>query len=326
MKLIRSYIILALILGMLFLSAASRGQDPAFSQFYANPLFMNPAMAGVEGTVKIYAGFRNQWPRASNPYVTYHASYDQYLDAVQGGIGVHIINDRMGGGIFNALSLDAVYSYHLRVTRNLTVTGGFQASAGQRSMNPDGLVLPDELAGVPAVTLNGYSKVYPDFSMGFGGFYQGLYGGVALHHLLQPYTSPSEDPNTQLSRKYTAHLGMMIPVYERRMGREVLQLSPNIVFIQQDIYQQVNYGMEVWFRNLIGGVWLRQDLLFSYGTLIFSAGYGNEQFRLRYSYDAKISAPDLHIPSLGAHEISLVIIFENLYKSKNPRAIKTPKI
>jgi hypothetical protein len=55
-------------------------------------------------------------------------------------------------------------------------------------------------------------------------------------------------------------------------------------------------------------------------------GYGNEQFRVRYSYDAKLSPPDLHIPSLGAHEISMVIIFENLYKSEKPRAIKCPKI
>jgi hypothetical protein len=69
-----------------------------------------------------------------------------------------------------------------------------------------------------------------------------------------------------------------------------------------------------------------QDLLFSYGTAIFSVGYARDQFRFRYSYDAKLSAPDLHIPSMGAHELSLVIIFENLYKSTNPRAIKSPKI
>jgi len=118
----------------------------------------------------------------------------------------------------------------------------------------------------------------------------------------------------------------MIPIYERRLGREVLQLSPNVVFMQQDIYQQLNYGLEVLFRNLMGGVWFRQDLTFSYGTLIFSMGYGTDKFRVRYSYDAKLSAPEVHIPSLGAHEISMVIIFENLYKSAKHRAIKCPKI
>ena len=94
-----------------------------------------------------------------------------------------MINDRQGGGIFNTLSLDAIYAYHLKVTTRFTMTGGFQASVGQRNMNPDGLVLPDELAGVSAVKLQGYSKVYPDFAVGFGGFYKNFYGGIACHHL-----------------------------------------------------------------------------------------------------------------------------------------------
>jgi hypothetical protein len=118
----------------------------------------------------------------------------------------------------------------------------------------------------------------------------------------------------------------MIPIYEKRLGKEVLQLSPNLVFIQQDTYQQLNYGLELIYRNLIGGVWFRQDLKFSYGTAIFSVGYGNDQFRIRYSYDARLSAPDVHIPSLGSHEISMVIIFENINKSNKHKAIKCPKI
>ena len=120
---------------------AGWAQDPAFSQFYANPLFMNPAMAGVEGPAKVYVGYRNQWPGATDPYSTYHASYEQYITSLQGGVGVHVINDRQGAGIFNSISLDAIYSYHLRVSSDLMVTGGFQASVGQRNMNPDGLVV-----------------------------------------------------------------------------------------------------------------------------------------------------------------------------------------
>jgi len=303
-----------------------RAQDPEFSQFYANPLYLNPAMAGVEGTAKVFLGYRNQWPGATSPYSTYMASYEQYLEPLQGGIGVHVMNDRQGGGVFNTISLDAVYSYHLKVSRELTVTGGLQASMGHRNMNPEGLVLPDELAGNPVTTLTGYSKIYPDFSVGFAAFYRNLFGGVAAHHLHQPYTGTSDNPNTRLSRKYTAHVGAMIPIYEKRLGKEVLQLSPNLVFIQQDTYQQLNYGLELIYRNLIGGVWFRQDLKFSYGTAIFSVGYGNDQFRIRYSYDARLSAPDVHIPSLGSHEISMVIIFENINKSTKHRAIKCPKI
>ncbi len=311
---------------LIILSADAESQDPAFSQFYANPLYMNPAMAGVEGPAKLYLGYRNQWPGATNPYVTYHASFEKFIEPLQGGIGIHLNNDRQGGGVFNTLSLDAIYAYHLQVSSRLMISGGFQASVGQRNMDPSDLVLPSELMGAGTTTLIPYSKVFPDFAVGFGGFYKHFYGGVAAHHLLEPYSAPSEDPNTRLSRKYTAHLGALIPVYEKRLGKEVLQLSPNLIFIQQDIYQQLNYGLEVHYRGLILGTWFRQDLLFSYGTAIFSAGYGNGQFRIRYSYDAKLSPPDLYIPSLGAHELSMVVIFENLNKSTKHRAIKCPRI
>ncbi len=311
---------------LLLVGSACYGQDPASSQFYANQLFMNPALAGVEGPTKVSIGYRNQWPGSAGAYSTYHAAYEQYLEPLQGGVGIHVMNDRQGDGTFNTMSMDAIYAYHLKVSHRLTVTGGFQASVGQRSMNTDGLVLPDELTGGSGTELNSYSKWYPDFAVGLGAFYKDIYGGIACHHLIEPYMSPSKDPNTKLSRRYTAHLGAMIPIYENRLGREILQLSPNLIFIQQDIYQQINYGLEVLFKNLLAGVWLRQDLLFSYGTAIFSVGYARDQFRFRYSYDAKLSAPDLHIPSMGAHELSLVIIFENLYKSTKPRAIKSPKI
>ncbi|MEZ5071883.1 MAG: PorP/SprF family type IX secretion system membrane protein [Bacteroidales bacterium] len=313
--------------GILFLAGMSglRSQDPLHSHFFAHPLVLNPGMAGVEGPLKVQLGYRNQWPGAADAYATYHASMEQYVPGLQGGIGVHVMNDRMGGGVFNSTSLDLVYAYHLRVSHELTITGGFQASAGQKSLRTDGLVLPDELAGYAGPSLTGYSKWYPDFSVGFGVFRGSFYGGAAVHHLLEPYTSPSEDPNTRMNRRYTLHAGMLIPVYEKRFGTEMLLLNPNLVMVQQDIYQHLNYGLEVRYQNLAGGLWFRQDLRFSYGTLIFSAGYGNDTYRFRYSYDAGLSAPDLHIPSMGAHEFSMQIILENLYKSTRRRTIKCPK-
>ena len=108
-KVAKEYIYLFWTAGVLMtLSVGASAQDPAFSQFFANPLYLNPAMAGVEGPVKLYLGYRNQWPGATNPYSTYHASYDQYIDALHGGIGAHVINDRQGGGIINTISVDAI--------------------------------------------------------------------------------------------------------------------------------------------------------------------------------------------------------------------------
>ena len=307
------------------MSGASQAQDPALSHFFANPLYLNPALAGTDGPARVFVGYRNQWPGATSPYVTYHASWDQHIEVLQGGVGLHIMNDRQGGGVFNTLSVDAAYAYHLKVSRWLHFTGGLQVSLGQRNMNPDGLVLPEELNGTLSGSLYGYSKLYPDFSAGISFGYRNLYGGFATHHLLQPYLSVSENPDAKLRRRYTLHAGIMIPVFEKRFGTELLQLSPNLIFVYQGIYQQINYGFEVIYKGLLGGLWFRQDLIFSTGALIFSAGYSWEKVSVRYSYDAKLSSPEIHIPSMGAHEISMMISFENLKKSTKQRAIKSPR-
>ena len=55
-----------------------KAQDPTFSQFFANPLYLNPAMAGTNICPRISLNHRNQWPGIGKTYVTYSASYDQY--------------------------------------------------------------------------------------------------------------------------------------------------------------------------------------------------------------------------------------------------------
>jgi hypothetical protein len=64
------------------------GQDPTFTQFYANPLYLNPAFAGTNRCARFGLNYRNEWPRLSANYVTYSASYDQYFKNISGGFGV----------------------------------------------------------------------------------------------------------------------------------------------------------------------------------------------------------------------------------------------
>ncbi|MFN5910373.1 MAG: type IX secretion system membrane protein PorP/SprF, partial [Bacteroidota bacterium] len=69
------------LLALLMLSALSGSfaQDPTFTQFYANPLYLNPAFAGSHGCPRFALNYRNEWPSLTGNYVTYSASYDQYF-------------------------------------------------------------------------------------------------------------------------------------------------------------------------------------------------------------------------------------------------------
>ena len=75
-----------------------KAQDPTFSQFFANPLYLNPAMAGTNIWPRISLNHRNLWTGIGKTYVTYSASYDQYVDKIGGGLGFAIAKDVAGAG------------------------------------------------------------------------------------------------------------------------------------------------------------------------------------------------------------------------------------
>ncbi|MEX0981018.1 MAG: PorP/SprF family type IX secretion system membrane protein [Bacteroidales bacterium] len=307
-------------------------QDPVSSHFYANSLQLNPSLAGIEGPSKVYIGYRNQWPNSGSAYITYQASYDQYVEKLHGGLGVNVFNDMQGDGVFNTYNLNVMYAYHFQATRRLFFSGGMQAGVGQRSFDPSSLVFGDMIDPVsggisPGLTeLIGYSKFYPDFSTGISAFSGIFYGGIAMHHIFSPVFTDKSDPEGTIPRKYTGHIGAMIPIYEKRSGREIMQLSPGLVAIRQQSVHQINYGLDLLYRNFFGGVWTRHDLVFNYGNIIFTAGYVSGNLRFRYSYDIKLLSPTIRLKNMGAHEFSLLIINYKSDRRKNRRAIKIPKI
>ena len=111
-------VILILMIGLsLLASNEAKAQDPHFSQFYANPLYLNPALAGTHGCPRLNFNYRNQWPALSGTFVTYSASYDQYFDNLSGGIGVLATLDQAGKGTINHLTFSFMYAYHLKLGR-----------------------------------------------------------------------------------------------------------------------------------------------------------------------------------------------------------------
>lgn len=243
------------------------------------------------------------------------------------------MNDIQGQGSINQFELGIVYAYQIEVTRELTVSAGLDATYVQRSMNTSDLVLEDMIDPRTGLVSNPTSDflyeqnvAYPDFTVGFTTFYRNFYGGLSGAHLFRPGQSVSSDPNSRLARRMILFAGGMFPVYQRRLGREVLQVSPNLIYLQQKNYSQITYGVEGLIKDqIIAGLWLRQNLGIKFGALIFSAGYVTKNYRIRYSYDQQLSSPTVNLPALGSHELSLILTIDGQKKKKH-RAIKCPKI
>ena len=127
---------------------------------------------------------------------------------------------------------------------------------------------------------------------------------------------------------------MFIDVYERRFGREAFRLNPNLVYIHQAGFRQLNYGLEAIFSGVYGGIWMRHRVGFPENTdlqvnaITLHLGYNQSFFRIGYSYDMNVSEPWKEMSNMGAHEISFLIRLENNKKSimNKSGAIKCPKI
>src|ERR1017187_492003 len=117
-------------LAFLVLAFGSRSfaQDIHFSQYYASPLTLNPALTGnINGDFRAAFNYRNQWfniPTLNTiaPYQTYQASFDMPLlrnnlgnDGF--GIGAMFYTDKAGDGALTTFTGMASIAYHKAVDR-----------------------------------------------------------------------------------------------------------------------------------------------------------------------------------------------------------------
>ena len=126
---------------LLFAVAGMQGvnaQDVGFSQFYANPLYLNPAFAGSKVAPRIALSYRAQWPGLVSAFSTVSASYDQYINDMHGGIGAILLSDRQGDhGMLNTNMLAAMYSFRFQLHEDIFVNLALQAGVVNMNLNWD---------------------------------------------------------------------------------------------------------------------------------------------------------------------------------------------
>ena len=328
----RKVITTAAILLMVLSFRGLNAQDPIFSQFYANPLYLNPAMAGSNVFPRVMANCRNQWPAISGTSVTYNVIYDQYVAIIIGGIGLLLTNDRAGDGAFTTTMASGVYSYRLNISRKLFLNAGFQATFMQRRLDWDKLVFPDQIDPKYGFTLETMEVAPPNLSRAFADFSAGLlfgdnenfFVGFAAHHLTQPNDGFYTDVSSKLYMKLTAHAGTIINLAPKRSSGRKLEdptLSPNILYQKQQEFHQLNYGVYFNRYPFVGGVWFRQNFE-NPDAFIMLVGFEQSTYKFGYSYDLTVSR--LTNITGGAHEVSFAWFFKCPPKKKKIKAINCP--
>lgn len=277
----------------------AKAQDPQFTQFYANPLYLNPALAGSHICPRISINYRNEWPAISGTYVTTSASFDRFVYGIKSGIGVLVTNDKAGQGTLNTTNVSAIYSKQIPITRSFSINAGFQATYGEKSIDWSKLTFGDQIDDhrgfvYTSSEIEGKSKKsFVDFSAGVVGFSKRLFIGFATHHLTQPDEGLIN--SSKLPVKFTGHAGATIPLGGKESGASI---SPNILYQKQQDFQQLNIGCYFTKGALTGGLWYRNQ-----DSFIVLLGVEHGVFKMGYSYDVTVSK--LTNATAGSHELSV---------------------
>ncbi|MDP1728537.1 MAG: PorP/SprF family type IX secretion system membrane protein [Bacteroidota bacterium] len=148
------YYLIALIL--LLFCINSKAQDPVFSNFFTNRLFLNPAFAGDDGPGRVRAAslHRNIFRPMRGPMNATNFGLDYGLCNANIGIGLLAGNETQGDGFLSSNHAGIVLSVKKDLTRNCYGTLGFQMSYMSQSVDWNQFIFSDQLDPVYGVTMN----------------------------------------------------------------------------------------------------------------------------------------------------------------------------
>lgn len=311
----------------LSLGLCAAAQDPNFSQFFASPLTLNPALTGkFDGVYRVAGNYRNQWPTINNAFRTYTASFDMGIlknkipEFDQFGIGFLGFADDAGNGVLKNNALGMSLAYHKALDEDgLHQLGvGFQGAYVGKRLDVTKVTFEDQLT--PSGFTGATSEVFPNqkvsvsyFDMNAGILYNGstngynnFYLGASMYHINRPKESFQDQQYFNLSTRLTLQAGGKV-----RVG------SNNYIHMSANYSRQANatntvvggaYALNVNDSednptNIYIGSWYRfGDAVIPYVGLEFG------EFHIGATYDVNISSLKPGSNMRGGAEISLIYI------------------
>ncbi|MCB0584279.1 MAG: PorP/SprF family type IX secretion system membrane protein [Phaeodactylibacter sp.] len=316
----------------------AQAQDPRFSQFYAAPTELNPAMIGVyEGKFRLIANYRELYSSilASHPFRTIAASFDMRQRVQQQdyfGFGFSVLRDDAGISEFHRTKANVGASFMKQLggskysPYDQYLIAGAQLGFGQHGLNWQRLWFSEQFdVGGGFVDDNAPSGenfdkrttgLYLDFNAGLLWYilfedHLSLYAGGALHHLNSPNVSFLEGSEDPLHTRWTGHAGGEIP-----FTRE-LSFLPAVAVMGQNTHFSTTFGGNFRYTNrdwkevaIRAGGWVHFSNELESGVamdaVVATAILEMERWNFGISYDITTSLLATANNSRGAFELSFI--------------------
>jgi type IX secretion system PorP/SprF family membrane protein len=307
------------------IAGSIQAQDPHFSQFFASPLTLNPAFTGkFDGTWRLAANHRDQWPSIPKAYVTTSASFDfpilknKIPEGDVFGIGLSGVSDASANSQLKLNYGSVSLSYHKALDEDgyNTKGAGFQGTYSSMMLDVSKLNFEDMLTqnGFTGTTsdvlTNGNNQSYFDVNAGllFSGSTNGennYYVGASMYHINRPKVS-FKDKNWFMSGRVTVHAGGTFFL------SDVVSLSTSVIHQMQNKASETTLGGAFGLNansdnanptNVYLGSWMRiNDAIIPYIGLEFGG------LRIGATYDVNISSLKAATGNRGGSEISIIYI------------------
>ncbi len=326
-----------LLLSLLVSVGKVEAQDPQFSQFYAAPLYLNPAFAGSTELTRAGLNFRSQWPSLQANFTTVSVYVDHFFEDYNSGLGLILMGDQQGLAGLQSISAGLQYAYQLRLTESLTFRPGVEVAFYNRDINYSRLVFGDQLDDSGIITdvtgeplLNGQGRSFVDLSLGGVLYDNNFYFGYTASHVNTPNQSlTGEVSRLQMKSSFHAGYRFMLPTGFRKFGvndqGKERSVTPTAQYKRQGNFDQLDAGVYLTYEPVVFGLWYRGIPIRQFEnfpnneSVIVLAGFLLGDLHIGYSFDYTISG--LGIQSGGAHEISLAYQFSLRDPRKPPRSI-----
>lgn len=315
-----------------------KAQDPHFSQFYANPLYLSPSLAGATDGGRIALNYRNQWPSITKAFSSYSFSFDNFFSTFNSGIGFYLIRDIAGSAGLATTNAAFQYSYNLILNDDWQIIPAVQFEFANKSIDFSKLELGYESAGEgsssSANRLTNESINYFDFVTSAFLYNSKYWIGFTLSHLSNPNYSFLNEKD-KLPIKTTLFGGINIWSQKSRSRSFNRSFSGSFRYQHQAKMKQLDIGaywhnepieLGIWYRGLpiftnttpndqiqSNGESLNTKIDYSinHDAIVLLLAYNYGPYRFGYSYDITIS--DLGWQTAGAHEISIIYEFNQRF-------------
>ena len=184
-------IFLMCVMGICFISSTQAQQDPQYTQYMFNTMSVNPAYAGSRGHAVISALGRTQWVGFDGAPDTQNLSYDSPLGYSGLGLGINLMNDKIGPS--HEVYLDANVSYKIETGYEGNLAFGLRL--GGRWLNIDwSLGKTNQEEDFPRV-----SKILPTIGAGLYYYEPQWYIGLSVPNIIRTEHYDAEIPRGEVA-------------------------------------------------------------------------------------------------------------------------------